>query len=173
MTDVPALIVNFGILIVSGVAAMVAVVQARSAVADAKKAEKARDAALKAQTDAATALGEANRIAAEARDIMEGQDARSRERHSVKWTPMWNYKEGLWILSNDGPDTAADVRLTVQSPTIGSVVKEASTVEPQRGPGVTLPHFKGAGGMPRMEWRVEWRTPLGAHREESGVWPLR
>ncbi|WP_295035387.1 hypothetical protein [uncultured Microbacterium sp.] len=176
--DAAALWINAGIFIATAAAAAVAWVQAiiagRSrdeAQRAEKEAQKARAQAASALTQSAEALREANRIAQAARDLLQGQDAREREQHYVEWKPVWNYVEGRWMLSNEGPDTAEYVRLTVTSDTIGRVTQEVDEVPPQRALGVELPAYKGAGGMPRVEWHVEWRTPLGTPRSEDGGWP--
>lgn len=68
MTDTPALIVNAGILVLTGVMALVAFVQARAALRDAETAKNAKNEAVAAQRASATALVEANQIAKDALD---------------------------------------------------------------------------------------------------------
>jgi len=171
MTDIPALIINFGILLVSGVAALVAVVQARAALRDAGKAEYARDEAVVAQKASAEALTEANRISKETHDLLSGQDARLRERHQVDWRGQWDSTRAMWFLANDGPDAALDVRFTATSGTLPRQTQTHDEIPPGKGAGVEFPELKGTGGAPYVSWRVEWRTPLGVPRSDEGQWP--
>lgn len=171
MEDLPSLIVNFGILIVSGIAAVVAVVQARSALRDATDATNARNEAVAAQRASAEALSDANQIAREARDLLNKRDARATERHQVKWVPSWDMQRGVWLLGNHGPDTALAVRLTVEAPEIGRQVLPVEDELPmEKGVPVSFPMYAGQG-MPRVHWSVDWRTPLGAERHKEDVWP--
>lgn len=173
MTDVPALWVNAGILILTGVMAVVSVVQARAAHRDAGKAETARDKAVAAQEASATALSEANRIAGEARDLLREQDARDTERHYVEWEPVWQVETGRWLLVNRGVDTALDVRLVVDGSVIGRQPPELEDeIAQHTGIPVQFPaQFVGTGHTPIVVWRVEWRTPRGAHLVDQGRWP--
>lgn len=173
MSDIPALWVNVGILILTGVMALVAVVQARSALRDAGKAEEARDKAIAAQEASAEALSEANRIAGEARDLLMEQDARATERHHVEWEPFWQEDTGKWLLVNRGVDSALDVRLVIDGSVIGRQPPETEDELPQHsGIPVQFPkQFVGTGQMPTVLWRVEWRSPRGAHHVEEGRYP--
>ncbi|MFB8191251.1 hypothetical protein ACFC14_18190 [Microbacterium sp. NPDC055988] len=67
-TDLPALFVNVGILVLTGAMALVAFVQARAALHDAEAAKNAKNEAVAAQKASATALVEANQIAKDALD---------------------------------------------------------------------------------------------------------
>lgn len=179
MTDLPALFINAGILVGTLAAAAIAWWQAIAAgrqKVDAEKAstraEVARTAAVATQQRAAEALAEANRIAADARDLLRKQDARETERHRVKWVPSWDFQRGVWLLGNHGPDTALNVRLSVESPTIDRVVlPEEDELPMNRGLPVEFSVYAGQGGMPRVHWSVDWKTPLGSERHEAGVWP--
>ncbi|WP_337006699.1 hypothetical protein [Microbacterium sp. LB12] len=172
MTDIPALIVNFGILLVSGAAALVAVVQARAALRDAGKAEIARDEAVTAQKASALALEEANSIAADARDLMRKQDARDTERHDVRWVPVWHEATGKWFLGNRGQDVALDVRLVADATMLEEQSQEEDEIPPGTGLSIQLPdRFVGTGHIPIVNWRVEWRTPLGSNLDDNGRWP--
>lgn len=172
MSDVPALWINGGILVLTGVMALVAFVQARAALRDAEKAEKARDKAVEAQEASAAALAEANRIAGEARDVLRAREARETERHAVKWVPHWDSQAGKWLLGNHGPDTALNVRLAVESPTIERVVLPVEDeVAMGQGLPVLFSQYAGQGGMPKVHYRVDWRTPAGAELHLEGVWP--
>lgn len=172
MTDIPALWINGGILVLTGVTALVAFVQARHALADAGKAEEARDEAMSAQTASAAALDEANRIAAEARDLMKSQEARATERHDVRWVPMWQQETGKWFLANRGQDTAREVRLRTDATIIGIETQEDDEVPPGTGLSVQLPErFFGAGHVPIVVWRIEWKTALGTEHVREGRWP--
>lgn len=179
MSDVPALWINGGILVLTGVMALVAFVQARAALADADKADKAREQAetaeakaVAAQEASAAALVEANRIAGEARDLLRDQDARETERHHVEWRAKFIDEEVRWELWNVGLDPALDVRLRVDS---GVMPREVRTAEelPQFGAlSVQFPdRFAGQGFTPRIGWRVEWRSPMGATHSQEGRWP--
>lgn len=170
MTDTPTLIVNIGILLLTGVMALVAFVQARAALRDASRAEAARDKAVTAQEASATALTEANRIAAEARDLLREQDARATERHHVEWEPLWQSEPGKWLLVNRGVDTALDVRLIVDGSVIGRQPPQEEDEVPQHnGISVHFPEqFVGTGNVPTVVWRVEWRTPRGTHHVREG-----
>ncbi|MFJ2542738.1 hypothetical protein [Microbacterium sp. NPDC087589] len=172
MTDVPALWINAGILILTGVMALVAFVQARAAMRGADDAEKARDKAVEAQVASANALAEANRIAGEARDVLRARESRETERHTVKWVPHWDFATGKWLLGNHGPDTALNVRLAVESDAIGRVVLPVEDEVPMdQGIPVLFPHYAGQGGMPRVYYRVDWRSPAGAEHHIGSVWP--
>lgn len=171
-TDLPALFINIGILILTGVMALVAFVQARGAFRDAGKAEAARDKAVAAQEASASALAEANRIAAEARDLLREQDARETERHHVEWRANWLDEELQWELWNIGLDAALDVRLRVDS---GVMPREVRTADELLQFGKLVVHFPdrfaGQGFTPRIGWRVEWRSPMGAPHSQDGKWP--
>ena len=174
MTDIPALWVNVGILILTGVMALVAFVQAKAALRDAGKAEDARDKAVAAQEASATALAEANTIAADARDLLRKQDARDNERHDVRWEPIWEEETGKWYLANRGQDAALDVRLRTEATIVGIETHEEEEIGPNTGISVQLPaQFAGTGNYPIVKWRIEWRTPLGTHLQDAGRWPER
>ncbi|WP_223628813.1 hypothetical protein [Microbacterium sp. EST19A] len=171
--QLPALFINFALLVVSGIGAVVAVVQARAALRDAGKAETARDEAISAQKASAVALEDANRIAADARDLLRRQDARDTERHDVRWEPIWQESTGKWILGNRGQDTAFDVRMVTDATVIGEEAHEEAEVPPRSGLSIQLPaRFIGTGHTPIVDWRVEWRTPLGSNLDDSGRWPV-
>lgn len=170
--DLAALIVNFGILIVSGVAATVAWAQARAAISGAADADKARADAVTAQQTAATALAEANRIAAEARELLQGQDARSTERHDVRWKPRWDPDTQKWHLANRGQDTAHAVRIWADVPFLEPQTITQDDVPPNAGLRVALPtQMTERGEAVTVKWRVEWSTPLGTQRTASDWWP--
>lgn len=170
--DLAALITNFGILVVSGVAATVAWVQARVAIRGAEDADKARVEAATARKAAAQALEEANRIAAEARDVLRGQDARSTERHDVRWVPHWNPETRQWHLANRGQDTAKAVRLWAEVSFLEPQTIADDEVPPNTGLRIALPEQMTEGGAAIVvKWRVDWSTPLGTERTASDWWP--
>lgn len=172
MTDIPALWINGGILVLTGVMALVAIVQARHALADAGKAEKARDEAVAAQKASAAALAEANQIAADARDLLKTQDARDTERHHVRWEPSFDHQSEKWMLANHGLDTALDVRLRADTRVMPRMVLEESEVKPETALAIEMPaKYRGQGFVPQVRWSVEWRTPLGATHVKEGMWP--
>lgn len=170
--DLAALIINFGILVVSGVAALVAWVQARAALHGAADADRARADAVAAQQSAAVALSEANRIASEARHLLQGQDARSKERHDVRWQPNWNQELQQWHLANRGQDTAHNVRLWADVRFLDPQTITEDHVAPNEGLRVALPtQMTEQGAALFLEWKVEWTTPLGTPHATSDWWP--
>lgn len=170
--------VNIGLFVVTAIATAVAWWQAvaagreRGKAADASvKAQEAKTAAVAAQQAAAEALREANEIAREAKRLTELSEARRVERHSVAWFPHWDWEAGKWMLGNHGPDTAVDVRLSVESPTIGRVLIEEDRVEKDMALLVEFPMFAGQGGTPGVHWHVDWLSPLGQPFAAEGDWP--
>ena len=171
MSDIPALWINGGILVLTGVMALVAFVQARAAFQDAGKAEKARKKAVLAQEASATALADANRIASEARDLLQHQDARATERHHVEWHPQWENETGKWWLVNVGQDPAMDVRLATNASVVGQATQDEDEVPAGHGVWIELPDRFRSGNIPIVKWRVEWKTPLGTEFFDEGRWP--
>lgn len=178
MEPLAALIVNVGIFVVSAGAAAVAWWQAIAASRNRKASDAAAKAALQAKRDAvaaqeaaADALKEANAIARESKDVIEASEARKIERHHVKWVPHWEWETGKWYLGNHGADVALNVRLSVESPTVGHRLVSEESIEPKMGAVVEFPVYAKQGGMPRVVWRVDWETPLGSQLHDTGVWP--
>lgn len=96
MTDLPALLVNSGIFIVSGVSAVAAVVSvqaSRRARVDVVKSELARDEAVAAQKEAAVALDKANVIAQGALDAQ-------RLAMPAPWGQPKQRADGEWVIEN-------------------------------------------------------------------------
>lgn len=168
--DLAVLIINFGLLVVSGAAAVVAIVQARSADEGRVAAERARDAAVAAQRDAAVALDEANQIAREAQDLLAAGEKRATERHRASWEPSWDWEAGVWSVVNRGPDVAHTVRVSIESPINGRQEAVLDHVLVDHSVQFGFPQFAGGGGFPWVRWHVDWQSALGVPHEASGEW---
>lgn len=173
--DVAGLIVNIGIFVASAVAAFVAWWQAieagrrRDAAEKAsKKAEEARGKAVTAQESAAASLKEANEIAQKAAEVTAASEARKTERHLVRWEPMWDSQGVKWTLANRGPDDAFNVRVIIEGAPMGRMIEEHERLGVDRGLVFDLSDHLQRGEYPLLRWHVEWQTPLGTARSESG-----
>jgi len=171
--EAAALWISIGGFIATAGATSIAWWQAIVAMRRKVDAETARDEAIVAQKASAAALDEANRIAEDARDLLKAQDSRDTERHDVRWQAQWKSQEGKWFLINRGHDTALAVRLETNLPGIAVETQHEDEVSRNVGLFVQLPaEFVGTGDFPTVVWRVEWRTPFGNEKADSGVWPM-
>ncbi|WP_431075156.1 hypothetical protein [Microbacterium phyllosphaerae] len=148
MTDVPALIVNFGILVVNGVAAVAAIV----AVIHSRRAKKSERGAVQAQGKAEAALDRANLIAQEALDAQ-------RLALPAPWgTPEHRPNSHMWTVKNSSgrPIMVTDMNLGQGGNTY--IFNHPPTpIRVEYGDVVSYTAMAGGGGEPlQNELILEW-----------------
>jgi len=165
-TDLPALWINVGILVLTGVMALVAVVQAKAALRDAGEAKTARDEAVDAQKTAAKALDRANLIAQDALDAQRlsmpapwGTPVRmSSNSHRFR---VENTSGRTIVVTKIDSREGGNVYVFIAEP--GSVQYGASLFFTAQLGGVP----SSAGNAIVLEWHYE-DEPQTAHRDERG-----
>ncbi len=187
MTEIPALWVNIGILVLTGVMALVAFVQARAALKDAGRAEDARDKAVAAQEASAKALEAANEIARQARDALDERvdiervrDAQANERVDVSWQLTWPEDIApdspiAFAIRNAGTTDAHDVELILELPQ-GRQLFKLGTIhagEDRRAP-IQRTEMRGSAANLTMRSlhipkHIHWKSPLGRASETDAV----
>lgn len=186
MSDVPALWINGGILVLTGVMALVAFVQARTALTDAGKADKARERAenaeakaVAAQEASAEALAEANRIAADAGELLRKQDEREREYRDVEWRAMYDARAGGFKLLNVGVTDAIGVTLVLRGfqggerYDLGDIPSQGCAVVDSAAAAVWMEENEDRTPI-APPYVVHWSSPLGVAEQreapESFYW---
>lgn len=156
MTDIPALIVNYGILIVSGisaVAAVVSVVAAQRSSRERARAEKARAEAVQAQKASAAALDEANGIA---REALEAQ----RRALPAPWgRPTGNRDPSGFAIQNTSGKTVIVHKLDGEGGGVKIFISQSLPARIENGDAVTFTAIAGrptgTAAVATIEWSFE------------------
>lgn len=177
--DVPALVVNFGVLVATAAAAAVAWWQAIEAGRRGDAAKKAKDGAVSAQAAAADALREANAIAQEAKQLVQDnlelerrREARLAEHRDVRWDGAWNTQieaedSPTYTLTNVGTTAACSVTLVLNLPqgrqhfTLGDIPPGGRADARIENTGMRGRIASAAMAYQYVDIWVHWTSPLG------------
>ncbi len=155
--EVAALIVSFGVLVVSGAAAAAAVVQARAANAARVASEAARNESMVARDDAARLASEANdafKRQAAAQELANEIELAKRPKPHVEWQPQQGGGRDIRLLVNVGNIPAINVVATGGAGVHTDEDSRSLLVVP--GDSIAYYVMPTMGGVGRPRLRVEW-----------------
>jgi hypothetical protein len=163
--DLALLIVSFGGVVITAIAAAAAIVQARTAVTAKTDAETARSDAIDARNESRAARNEAATLAAEANDAFKRQAAALEEsnrlqrellpKDEVRW--VYEHVQGvLYVLHNTGSKTARNALISEIGDSTGWVRPAEDVARDVPSGGGLEFHVVSAFGAPRPQFRVTW-----------------